>query len=75
MSTHQEQRSATLATAPDAPDGLMRAKTICTLLDCSDRTLRRWVAYGKFPPPDRKIGRTLRWRSSTVDCFIRGDTT
>lgn len=56
-------------------DRLLGTRKVCDILDCSDRTLRRWVAAGKFPAPDRKIGRTLRWRSSTVDRFINGDRT
>ncbi len=54
-------------------DRLIGTRKVCDMLDCSDRTLRRWVAGGKFPPPDRKIGRTLRWRASTVNEFIKGD--
>lgn len=56
----------------NALDRLLTARSVCRLLDLSDRGLRRWVACGKFPPPDLKIGRNLRWRASTVDQFVRG---
>ncbi len=73
MNGSREQPAGAPVDAPDARNSLLRARTVCQLLDCSDRTLRRWVAAGKFPPPDRKIGRTLRWRASTVNDFIQGD--
>lgn len=51
-------------------DRLLSARTVRELIDAPDRTFRRWVAGGKFPPPDRRIGRVLRWRESTVRQFI-----
>lgn len=54
-------------------DRLLSAKSVRELLDVSDRGLRRWVAAGKFPPADVKIGRNLRWRQSTIDRVIRGE--
>lgn len=72
MNGSREQPTGAPVNAPDARNGLLRASKVRELLDCSDRTLRRWVAAGKFPPPDRKIGRTLRWRASTVNEFIEG---
>jgi len=56
------------------PDRLLSAKTVRRLLDVSDRGLRRWVSGGKFPPADVQIGRTLRWRESTVRGFIEAVT-
>ncbi len=47
-------------------DGLLNTASVRRLLDCSDKSLRRWVILGKFPQPDRKIGTSLRWRESTV---------
>ncbi len=52
------------ATAPE--DGYMTAKTVRQFLDVPDRTLRRWISAGRFPPPDLRIGISLRWRRSTV---------
>lgn len=51
-------------------DALLSTQTVRKLLDVSDRCLRRWVAAGKFPPADMQIGRTLRWKQSTVTEFI-----
>ena len=73
MNGFREQPAEAAEKTRDAPNGLLRARTVCRLLDCSDRTLRRWVDAGKFPPPDRKIGRTLRWRFDTVAAFLQGD--
>lgn len=50
----------------------MSARTIRELLDVSDRGLRRWVAGGKFPKADLRIGRSLRWKRSTVSRFVNG---
>ena len=63
--------------AVDGPgdlDGLLSARRVRELLDCPDRTLRRWIAGGLFPPADLRIGTSLRWRRSTVQGFIQGNT-
>lgn len=49
---------------------LLSAKHVRELLDVSDRGLRRWIAGGKFPPADLRIGVSLRWRESTVRDFL-----
>lgn len=51
-------------------DRLLNARSVLALIDCSERCLRRWVACGKFPPPDIRIGRSLRWRASTIREFV-----
>ena len=53
-----------------ALDRLLSARTVRMMLDTPERTLRRWIAAGKFPPADKRIGRALRWRESTVRRFI-----
>lgn len=53
-------------------DRLLGVRAVCQILDTRDRTLRRWICAGKFPKPDKRIGRTLRWRESTVRNFIEG---
>ena len=55
-------------------DPLLSTRTVCRLLDTSDRNLRRLVASGKFPPPDRRLGRSLRWKASTVRGFLESET-
>lgn len=47
-------------------DRLLSTRTVCDLLDVSDRNLRRLVASGRFPKPDLVLGRALKWRKSTV---------
>ena len=54
------------------PDRLLSVRTVCQPLETRDRTLRRWIAAGRFPRPDRRIGRALRWRESTIKNFIQG---
>ena len=54
-------------------DGLLSSRSVCNLLDTSDRNLRRLVASGEFPPPDRRLGRGLRWKHSTVQGFLDGN--
>ena len=45
---------------------LLSAATLRRHLDVSDRTLRRWLATGRLPEPDIRIGSTMRWRWSTI---------
>ena len=51
-------------------DRLMSVRSVIIALDCGDRTLRRWIGAGKFPPPDVRIGRNLRWKATTVKAWI-----
>ncbi len=53
-------------------DRLLSVRSVRALLDISDRGLRRWIAAGMFPKPDRRIGRSIRWRESTIQAFIEG---
>ena len=58
---------------PGGLDGLLSSRSVCNLLDTSDRNFRRLVASGEFPPPDRRLGRGLRWKHSTVQGFLNGN--
>ncbi|MBU0717386.1 MAG: helix-turn-helix domain-containing protein [Planctomycetes bacterium] len=49
---------------------LLSTKTVRKLLDVSDRALRRWIAGGRFPQADVRIGTTLRWKESTVKTWL-----
>jgi len=40
----------------------------------SRRTLWRWVASGKFPPPAVRVGRIVRWRALDIDQWIQNQT-
>lgn len=55
-------------------DGFMSAGTVRQFLDVPDRTLRRWISAGRFPPPDLRIGKSLRWRRSTVLAWVAEKT-
>ena len=68
-------RGATMApsdtmTPESAVDPLLASDRVCWLLDVSDRWLRRRLSAGQFPPPDAKLGRSMRWRRSTIERFI-----
>lgn len=49
---------------------LLSAKRVRVMLDISDRMLRRWLSRGRFPKPDIRLGRSMRWRRSTIERFI-----
>ena len=40
------------------------------LLAGQERTLSRWIGAGRFPPPDLRIGKSLRWRRSTILAWV-----
>ena len=73
--THPEIHAETAlpTSASEGPPMLLGTKTVCKWLDCSERSLRRWRASGRFPPPDVRFGRMLRWYGSTVLGFIEQD--
>jgi predicted DNA-binding transcriptional regulator AlpA len=47
-------------------------QAIATALDISQRTLEREIAAGRFPRPDRRVGRLPRWKPETVRRWIDG---
>ncbi len=51
-------------------DHLLGVRSVCRALDCSSRQLRRLIAGGRFPAPDGRLGRSLRWRASTIRRFV-----
>ncbi len=51
-------------------DALLSSRRVCEVLDVSGRQLRRLVAGGKFPRPDCRLNRSLRWKESTVRAFV-----
>lgn len=63
---------ATTATAPPVPvdDPLWSARKVREFLDTSDKWLRRRLSCGRFPVPDARFGRAMRWRRSTIESFI-----
>lgn len=54
---------------PVAPDGLecfIGSKRLREILDVSERRLWTLRAMGKLPPADLQLGRSLKWRTSTI---------
>ena len=45
-------------------------RDIITSLGTSDRNLRRLIQSGRFPPPDLRLGRMLKWKVSTVMAYL-----
>ena len=43
---------------------------ITEALKTSDRSIRRLIASGRFPPPDLRLGRRLKWKLDTVIAFL-----
>lgn len=54
---------------PDFPPVLMSLKRVARTLAVSEKTLRRWVAKGDFPPGLR-VGRCWRWSTTTVERWL-----
>ena len=61
------QRTASLERLRDL--SLLRADDVSGLLQIGRRTLWRWVADGRFPPPMKVNGRT-RWLRSRVEAYL-----
>lgn len=68
--TALRNRAHCMTQAPLDGDRLLSARTLCQLLDTTDRTFRRWVSAGKFPRADIKVGRASRWKESTLKTWI-----
>ena len=47
-------------------------KDVTTALGTSDRNLRRLIQAGKFPKPDLRLGRMLKWKVTTIEAFLEG---
>jgi len=54
----------------DGLDPLWTAKRVREFLAVSDRWLRRNIAAARFPKPDYRLGRAMRWRQSTIDGYL-----
>ncbi len=54
------------ATSKVGLERLYSARTIRALLDVPDRTFRRWIAAGRFPRPDVRIGRRRFFNAQAV---------
>ena len=54
----------------DGLDPLLGTRKVCAWADCTDRNLRRLIQAGKFPAPDLRLGRSLKWRRSTLERLL-----
>jgi predicted DNA-binding transcriptional regulator AlpA len=49
---------------------MLDADRVAAELSIGLRTLDRWIAGEKFPPPDLRVGRVRRWRRETLARWI-----
>jgi len=55
---------------PVGLDQLVDTRDVMSALRISRRTLQRLLESGKFPRPDRRVGRGLRWKRETIQVWI-----
>lgn len=48
---------------------LLTAKGLAALTNISERTIWRWSASGRMPPPIR-LGRKVLWRRQDIDAWV-----
>ncbi len=63
-------RKASPPPAAPADDRLIGTDEFRRLLGIHERTLFRWIADGRVPPPIRLSARRHRWRWSVVQAFL-----
>ena len=56
-------------------DALWSARRVCAFLAVSDRWVRRGMACGRFPRPDYRLGRAMRWKRQTIDAYLESKAT
>jgi predicted DNA-binding transcriptional regulator AlpA len=49
---------------------LYRIPDVIRIVNCSSRTFERERAAGRFPKPDRYIGKSPRWKGETIRAWI-----
>ena len=49
---------------------LLSQADLCRVLATSQRSIDRLRSSGRLPPPDLAIGRSPRWRASTIRSWI-----
>lgn len=57
------------STSPE-PQSMLSLDDVAQLLGIAKRTLHTWRASGELPKPDLKIGKTVRWRRTTIENWI-----
>lgn len=58
---------------PHDTDSLLTPVEFAAYLRIGKRTFHTWKAAGRLPVPDLQIGKSLRWRRSTVDRWLASD--
>ncbi len=53
-----------------APLLALDAEHVAASLQIGKRTLQQWLAAGKFPAADLRVGRVHRWRPATVEAWL-----
>lgn len=56
--------------APEDVDRLLSVADVCAALGCSRRWLEQARHAGRFPKPDAHVGRSPKWRRSTLEAWI-----
>jgi len=60
------------AAAGHPDDPLLKTREVAHRCRVTPRTIRAWVAAGRFPPPLRLSPRCIRWPLSVVDRHLAG---
>lgn len=56
---------------PVTCEQLMRPRDVARTLNIGKRTFERWLASGRFPRPDIKVGpKILLWKPATVTAWV-----
>lgn len=57
-------------TTADQIEPLLRMVDLERILACSRRTLERLKITGRLPKPDMSVGRSPRWKRTTIEAWI-----
>lgn len=49
---------------------MLSLRDVAKLIGIAKRTVHTWRASGELPKPDLQIGKTVRWRRSTIENWI-----
>lgn len=54
----------------EKPPGLLKIEQVAQRLAVARRTIWRWLAQGKLPPPLRLSKTCVRWRSEDIEAHL-----
>ncbi len=63
--------SAEVCSVPQTEPVFFTKKTLCRLIQISERSWSRAAAAGLTPPPDLVVGREARWSPDTIKKWLR----